>query len=158
MLSAIVILLIADFLWQAMKTAIDGKLAEAADAGQPNTEEARRRARLRRLLPICRNILFVVVAIGAMMALSALGVQIGPLVAGAGIIGIAIGFWLTNFARDVIAGMFYLMDDAFRIGEYIQAGRYRAPSKASAFVRSGCGITAARSSPCRSICWARSRT
>jgi len=125
-LSAVVIVLIADFLWQAMKTAIDRKLAEAADAGQPNTDEARRRARLRTLLPICRNILFVVVvAVGAMMALSALGVQIGPLVAGAGIIGIAIGFGAQTFARDVIAGMFYLMDDAFRIGEYIQAGRYK---------------------------------
>ena len=125
-LSAVVIVLIADFLWQAMKTAIDRKLAEAADAGQPNTEEARRRARLRTLLPISRNILFVVVVVvGAMMALSALGVQIGPLVAGAGIIGIAIGFGAQTFARDVIAGMFYLMDDAFRIGEYIQAGRYK---------------------------------
>jgi small-conductance mechanosensitive channel len=54
-----------------------------------------------------------------------LGVQIGPLVAGAGIIGIAIGFGAQTFARDVIAGMFYLMDDAFRVGEYIQAGRYK---------------------------------
>jgi small-conductance mechanosensitive channel len=125
-LSAVVIVLIADFLWQAMKTAIDRKLAEAADAGQPNTDEARRRARLRTLLPICRNVLFVVVVVvGAMMALSALGVEIGPLVAGAGIIGIAIGFGSQTFARDVIAGMFYLMDDAFRIGEYIQAGRYK---------------------------------
>jgi small-conductance mechanosensitive channel len=125
-LSAVVIVLIADFLWQATKTAIDRKLAEAADVGQPNTEEARRRARLRTLLPIFRNILFVVViAVGAMMALSALGVQIGPLVAGAGIIGIAIGFGAQTFARDVIAGMFYLMDDAFRVGEYIQAGRYK---------------------------------
>jgi small-conductance mechanosensitive channel len=125
-LSAVVIVLIADFLWQAMKTAIDRKLAEAADAGQPNTDEARRRARLRTLLPICRNILFVVViVVAAMMALSALGVQIGPLIAGAGIIGIAIGFGAQTFARDVIAGMFYLMDDAFRIGEYIQAGRYK---------------------------------
>jgi moderate conductance mechanosensitive channel len=125
-LSAVVIVLIADFLWQAMKTAIDRKLAEAADVGQPNSDEARRRARLRTLLPITRNILFVVVvAVGAMMALSALGVQIGPLVAGAGIIGIAIGFGAQTFARDVIAGMFYLMDDAFRVGEYIQAGRYK---------------------------------
>jgi len=125
-LSAVVIVLIADFLWQAMKTAIDRKLAEAADTGQPNTDEARRRARLRTLLPIFRNILFVaVLAIGAMMALSALGVQIGPLVAGAGIIGIAIGFGAQTFARDVIAGMFYLMDDAFRIGEYIQSGNFK---------------------------------
>jgi small-conductance mechanosensitive channel len=125
-LSAVVIVLIADFLWQAMKTAIDRKLAEAADIALPNTDEARRRARLRTLLPIFRNILFVVVVVvAAMMALSHLGVQIGPLIAGAGVLGVAVGFGAQTFVRDVIAGMFYLMDDAFRVGEYIQAGNYK---------------------------------
>jgi small-conductance mechanosensitive channel len=125
-LSAVVILLIADLLWQAMKTAIDRKLAEAADTGLPNTDEARRQARLRTLLPIFRNILFVVVImVAAMMALAALGVQIGPLIAGAGVLGVAVGFGAQTFVRDVIAGMFYLMDDAFRVGEYIQAGNYK---------------------------------
>ena len=125
-LSAVVILLIADLLWQATKTAIDRKLAEAAEVGQPNTDEARRHARLRTLLPIFRNILFVVViVVAAMMALAALGVQIGPLIAGAGVVGVAIGFGAQGFVRDVIAGMFYLMDDAFRVGEYIQSGNYK---------------------------------
>jgi len=78
------------------------------------------------LLPIFRNILFaVIIAVAVLMALSAMGVQIAPLVAGAGIIGIAIGFGAQTFARDIIAGMFYLLDDAFRVGEYIQAGRYK---------------------------------
>src|SRR5215472_12897204 len=125
-LSAIVILLVADVLWHAIKAAIDRKLAEAADPGLPNTEEAQKRARLRTLLPIFRNILFVVVgAVAVLMALSELGVQIGPLVAGAGVLGIAVGFGAQTFARDVIAGMFYLLDDAFRVGEYIQAGNYK---------------------------------
>ena len=125
-LSAVIILLVADVLWQAAKAAIDRKLAEAADLGQPNTEEARRRARIRTLLPIFRNILFfVVVAVAAMMALAAMGVEIGPLIAGAGVVGVAIGFGAQTFVRDVIAGMFYLLDDAFRVGEYIQAGSYK---------------------------------
>src|SRR6516165_4268942 len=97
-LSAVVIVLIADLLWQAMKTAIDRKLAEAADTGLPNTDEARRQARLRTLLPIFRNILFVVVImVAAMMALAALGVQIGPLIAGAGVLGVAVGFGAQTF-------------------------------------------------------------
>jgi moderate conductance mechanosensitive channel len=126
LLSAVIILLAADVLWQAMKTAIDRKLFEAADAGEPNTEEARRRARLRTLLPIFRNILFfLVIIVAAMMALAEMGVQIGPLIAGAGVLGVAIGFGAQTFVRDVIAGMFYLLDDAFRVGEYIQAGRYK---------------------------------
>jgi small-conductance mechanosensitive channel len=125
-LSAIVILLIADFLWQAVKTTIDRKLAEVADLGLSNTDEARRRARMRTLLPIFRNILFVVVIVVAvMMTLAALGVEIGPLIAGASVVGVAIGFGAQTFVRDVIAGMFYLMDDAFRVGEYIQSGNYR---------------------------------
>jgi small-conductance mechanosensitive channel len=124
--SAVVILLVADMLWQATRAAIDCKLAEAVEPGQPNTEEARRRARLRTLLPIFRNILFVVViAVGALMALAALGVEIGPLIAGAGVVGVAVGFGAQTFVRDVIAGIFYLVDDAFRVGEYIQAGNYK---------------------------------
>jgi moderate conductance mechanosensitive channel len=125
-LSAVIILLVADLLWQATKTAIDRKLAEAEDLGQPNTDEARRRARMRTLLPIFRNILFVVViAVAALMALAELGVEIGPLIAGLSVVGVAIGFGCQNFVRDIVAGMFYLLDDAFRVGEYIQSGNYK---------------------------------
>jgi moderate conductance mechanosensitive channel len=125
-LTTVVILLIADVLWHAAKAAIDSKLAQTADLGQPNSEEARRRARLHTLLPIFRNILFVlVIAVAAMMALAELGVQIGPLIAGASVVGVAIGFGAQTFVRDVIAGMFYLLDDAFRVGEYIQSGNYK---------------------------------
>jgi hypothetical protein len=124
-LSAVIILLIADLVWHATKTAIDRKLAEVEDLGQPNTDEARRRARLHTLLPIFRNVLFVVVVVfAAMMALASMGVEIGPLVAGAGVLGVAIGFGAQSLVRDVIAG----------------------------------GINAARSTPCRSRCWAPYRT
>ena len=125
-LTTVVILLIADVLWHAARAAIDSKLAQTADLGQPNSEEARRRARLHTLLPIFRNVLFVlVIAVAAMMALAELGVEIGPLIAGASVVGVAIGFGAQTFVRDVIAGMFYLLDDAFRVGEYIQSGNYK---------------------------------
>jgi len=111
-LTTVVILLIADVLWHAAKAAIDVKLAATADLGQPNSEEARRRARLHTLLPIFRNVLFVLlIAVAVMMALAELGVEIG--------------FGAQTFVRDVIAGMFYLLDDAFRVGEYIQSGNYK---------------------------------
>jgi len=125
-LSAVAIALVADFIWHVAKAAIDCKLAESADLSRPNTDDARRRARLRTLLPIFRNILFVVViAVAAMMVLAALGVEIGPLIAGLSVVGVAIGFGAQTFVRDIIAGMFYLVDDAFRIGEYIQSGNYK---------------------------------
>jgi small-conductance mechanosensitive channel len=123
---AIVILLLADFAWHSMKAVIDRKLGEAHSAAPPNTDEARRRARVRTLLPIVRNVLFVtLIAIAAMMTLSALGVEIGPLIAGAGVVGVAIGFGAQTLVKDVISGMFYLLDDAFRVGEYIQSGDYK---------------------------------
>ena len=125
-LSAIVIVLVADFLWRLARALIDRKLTSAAPADNLEVEEARRRARLRTLLPILRNVLMVVVmTVAAMMVLSALGVEIGPLIAGAGVVGVAVGFGAQTVVKDVISGVFYLLDDAFRIGEYIQSGSYK---------------------------------
>ena len=133
-LNAVVIILVADLLWQATRAAIDRKLGEVGDLGPPNTEEARRRARLHTLLPIFRNLLFVVVVVFAvMMVLAAMGVQIGPLIAGAGVIGVAIGFGAQSIVRDIISGMFYLLDDAFRVGEYIQSGNYKGTVESFSF-------------------------
>lgn len=124
--SAVVILLIADFIWRLARALIDGKIAEAKLPGQPDTEEVRRRSRLRTLLPILRNILFVVLlAMSGLMVLSAMGVEIGPLIAGAGVVGVAVGFGAQTLVKDIISGMFYLLDDAFRVGEYIQSGSYK---------------------------------
>lgn len=125
-LSAIVIVLVADFLWRLARALIDRKLTSAAAVDNLEVEEARRRARLRTLLPILRNVLMVVVmTVAAMMVLSALGVEIGPLIAGAGVVGVAVGFGAQTVVKDVISGVFYLLDDAFRIGEYIQSGSYK---------------------------------
>jgi small-conductance mechanosensitive channel len=125
-LSAVVIVLVADFVWRLARALIDHKISDAMGAGTADSEEARRRARLRTLLPILRNMLLVVViAVAAMMVLSALGVEIGPLIAGAGVIGVAVGFGAQTLVKDIISGVFYLFDDAFRVGEYIQSGSYK---------------------------------
>ena len=63
--------------------------------------------------------------IAVLMVLSGLGVQVAPLIAGAGIFGVAIGFGSQTLVKDVISGVFYMMDDAFRVGEYIQSGSYK---------------------------------
>ncbi len=131
---AVVILLVADLLWKLASTAIDRQLALTGSAGAHDEEtvstlppeEERRRARVRTLLPILRTVLLAVLALMAvLMALSALGVQIGPLIAGAGVVGVAIGFGSQTLVHDVISGMFYLLDDAFRVGEYIVSGTFR---------------------------------
>jgi small-conductance mechanosensitive channel len=105
---------------------IDRKLTEAQTAGKLEGEEARRRARLLTLLPILKNMLFIVLlVIVALMVLSSVGVEIGPLIAGAGVVGVAVGFGAQTLVKDIISGMFYLLDDAFRVGEYIQSGNYK---------------------------------
>lgn len=125
-LASVVILLLADFLWQIIKAAVDGALADPTESIVPGSNEAIRRARLRTLLPIFRNILFVVIAVMAgLTALAALGFEIGPLIAGAGVLGVAIGFGAQSLVKDIISGMFYLLDDAFRVGEYIQSGSFK---------------------------------
>ena len=125
-INAVVILLLADFAWHLARAWIDCRLAEADAGGTAEADEIRRRARLRTLLPILRNALLVVLVVMAvLMALAALGVQIGPLIAGAGVVGVAIGFGAQTLVKDIISGMFYLLDDAFRVGEYIVSGSYK---------------------------------
>jgi small-conductance mechanosensitive channel len=60
-----------------------------------------------------------------MIILSSLGVNIGPLLAGAGVVGLAIGFGAQTLVKDIVSGMFFLVDDAFRLGEYIDVGSVR---------------------------------
>jgi small-conductance mechanosensitive channel len=125
-LNAFIILLLADFLWHAARLLIDRRVSAAAAHDDLDEDELRRRARIRTLMPILRNMLLVfLVAMTAMMALSQLGVEIGPLIAGAGVMGVAIGFGAQTLVRDVISGIFYLIDDAFRVGEYIQSSSYK---------------------------------
>jgi len=82
--------------------------------------------RLRTLLPLARVFLVTaLIATTIMLVLSALGVNIGPLLAGAGILGLAIGFGAQTLVRDIITGVFLILDDAFRVGEYIQSGNYK---------------------------------
>ncbi len=126
LLSAVVIALLADLGWQLLKTAIDLKIAEPPATVDKNSPEWRRQTRLHTLLPIFRNFLFVLVlVIAGLMILASLGIEIGPLIAGASVLGVAIGFGSQTLVRDVISGMFYLLDDAFRVGEYIQSGNYK---------------------------------
>jgi small-conductance mechanosensitive channel len=124
--SAVIIVLVADFAWHVLRALIDRKLGMASGAVPPDSAEGRRSARLRTLLPILRNVLFVVLMVmAALMVLSAMGVEIGPLIAGAGVVGVAIGFGAQTLVKDIISGVFYLLDDAFRVGEYIQSGSYK---------------------------------
>lgn len=133
-LSSIMILLVADLIWQIVKTQIDRRLSAMQVAASPGSDVALRQARLRTLLPMLRMAAFIILAVVAvLMALSSLGVEIGPLIAGAGIFGVAIGFGSQTLVKDIISGIFYLLDDAFRVGEYIQSGSYKGTVESLGF-------------------------
>ncbi|MBY3537218.1 mechanosensitive ion channel family protein [Rhizobium laguerreae] len=125
LLKSVVVLLLADLAWHLAKSWIDRRLSVQAEAGN-DPSQAARRGRLHTLLPIFRNVLAVMVAvIAGLIVLAELGVEIGPLIAGAGIFGVALGFGSQTLVKDVISGVFYMLDDAFRVGEYIQAKSYK---------------------------------
>ncbi|MEP1114485.1 MAG: mechanosensitive ion channel family protein, partial [Nitratireductor sp.] len=116
--------LIADLVWGWAKTAIDRRMAGyvAPPPGEPPGPEAR----MATLLPLTRNILLItLIALVGLTALSSLGVNIAPLIAGAGILGVAIGFGAQSLVRDIVSGIFFLIDDAFRVGEYVEIGDLR---------------------------------
>lgn len=122
-LSVVVIGMLADVGWQLLKWAIDRKIDQAPSEAGEIRMESPHQARLRTLLPILRNLLFMLLlGVVALIGLASMGVDIAPLIATAGVVGLAVGFGSQTLVRDLIAGMFYLVDDAFRVGERIKCG------------------------------------
>lgn len=117
MLNFVVIAVLADLAWHILKSFVESRIETSGEAGN---------GRLRTLLPIFRSMAGVLIlGISVMMVLSSAGIEIAPLLAGAGIFGVAIGFGSQTLVKDVISGIFYMLDDAFRVGEYIQSGSYK---------------------------------
>jgi small-conductance mechanosensitive channel len=83
--------------------------------------QAARTARLRTLMPLIRTTLAITVAVVAgLMVLSEIGVNIAPLLAGAGIVGVAIGFGSQKLVQDVITGVFLLLENTMQVGDVVK--------------------------------------
>lgn len=81
-------------------------------------EEAKKRAQT--LNSLIRYIFTVlIIAVAVMMILDEFGVQIGPVLAAAGIVGLAVGFGAQHLVQDIISGFFILMDDSIRVGDVV---------------------------------------
>src|SRR5205823_207442 len=125
--TAVVTALVAYFAWEAVHFATErggrvarpGAVGPESDAGQPLSA-----TRLETLAPILRILLGVVIFTTAgLMILASLGVSITPFIAGASVFGLAISFGSQTLVHDIVSGLFYLADDAFRVGEYIDCGK-----------------------------------
>src|SRR5690606_5764119 len=114
-LSAAAILVVSWLIWLAMSSWVEYRL-------NPNLGHTVG-ARERTLLQLLRNAVTVVLAtLAAMLALSQLGVDIGPLLAGAGVVGLAVGFGAQKLVQDVITGVFIQFENAINEGDVVGAG------------------------------------
>jgi small-conductance mechanosensitive channel len=123
-LSIVLILLLSFIAWQLIKARIDQKLKEEMPDDDEEAEEGGAGgSRMGTLLVLLRKfILAVMFVMVSLIILASLGVNIGPLIAGAGVLGLAIGFGAQTLVKDIIAGVFFLIDDAFRVGDFIEVG------------------------------------
>lgn len=79
---------------------------------------AERAKRARTLSALVRNVVNVaVVGVATLMILRELGVDVAPILAGAGILGLAVGFGAQSLVRDVISGFFLILEDQIRVGD-----------------------------------------
>lgn len=85
--------------------------------------EERRSAQLNTLRPVLKGVAqTAIVVIGAMMLLSEAGVQIGPLLAGAGVVGVAVGFGAQTLVKDFLTGIFLIVEDIVSVGDIVRIG------------------------------------
>jgi len=124
LMEILVVVLICYVAWGLINAAILHRMrAEMPEAEEDDEKEegSAGGSRIATLLLLLRKFMLVVIIVMAsLIVLSALGVNIGPLIAGAGVFGLAIGFGAQTLVKDIISGVFFLMDDAFRVGDYLE--------------------------------------
>ncbi|WP_028608678.1 mechanosensitive ion channel family protein [Paenibacillus harenae] len=82
--------------------------------------------RMTTLGKLMKNVVsYVVYFIAAMLVLSEFGIDLGPLLAGAGVLGLAIGFGAQSLVKDIITGFFIVLEDQFAVGDVIQSGQFK---------------------------------
>ncbi|WP_213880249.1 mechanosensitive ion channel domain-containing protein [Pseudomonas sp. dw_358] len=110
------VLLVTWLLWVVLDTAIQQALKPAVGKRalrEPST-------RVKTILPMLRNaIKIVLVVICAITTMANLGINVAPLLAGAGVVGLAIGFGSQQLVQDVITGLFILIEDTIAIGDWV---------------------------------------
>nr|WP_235979005.1 mechanosensitive ion channel family protein [Pseudomonas carbonaria] len=108
-------LLVAWLVWILTDTAVQHSLG-AGSKSRPNT-------RALTMMPLIRNVLFVTIAVIALIvALANMGMNVTPLLAGAGVIGLAIGFGAQSLVADLITGLFIIIEDSLSIDDYVDVG------------------------------------
>lgn len=114
--TVVIILSAAKAFWIVLASWIEHKLNPETGTGEPSARE-------KTLLTIFRNAVLVTLTILTMMiVLAEIGINIGPLIAGAGVLGLAIGFGAQKLVQDIITGVFIQMENAINTGDVVTAG------------------------------------
>lgn len=109
---------IAVMVWEAANAWVERQLA-----GLTRQAQMARAARLRTLLPMLKTALLVsILIIVGLIVLSQIGVNIAPLLAGAGVLGVAIGFGSQKLVQDLITGLFLLLENTMQVGDVVSLG------------------------------------
>jgi small conductance mechanosensitive channel len=107
----VLISVLAVVVWEVASSLIERQLSNSSQGASPST-------RARTLLPLAQTALkIVLVVLVVMVVLAEIGVNITPLLAGAGVVGLAVGFGAQKLVQDVITGWFILMEDTIAVGD-----------------------------------------
>ena len=130
LVEVLLVLAVGYLLWETATLWVNRKLAAERTALQPEPDQEEPGggegggvgvSRLATVLPLVLLVLqSAIVAITVLVALGNVGIDITPLLAGAGIVGLAVGFGAQKLVADIVSGIFFLVDDAFRTGEYVE--------------------------------------
>ncbi|QJD60874.1 mechanosensitive ion channel [Pseudomonas sp. gcc21] len=114
-LTILVAVILAIIVWQTTNAAIDRRIKRWREQG-----DTVRAARLRTLLPMLRSgLMIIIVLVVGFTALSQIGINTTPLLAGASIIGVAVGFGSQKLVQDFITGIFLLMENTMQVGDWV---------------------------------------
>lgn len=115
----LVILILAVAVWEIGAVVLGALFRRAAS----KADNSRRAAQLRSLEPMTRSAVRSIVAVFAgMVIISQLGVEIGPLLAGAGVVGIAVGFGAQTLVKDYLTGFSLILEDIVSVGDIVRIG------------------------------------
>ncbi|NGT13200.1 mechanosensitive ion channel domain-containing protein [Achromobacter insolitus] len=110
----VIVLLIAALAWTVIASIIEHRLSQSEGRGMPSARE-------RTLLALFRNAsLIVIVTMTLMVLLSQIGIDVGPLIAGAGVVGLAIGFGAQKLVQDIITGVFIQLENGMNENDVVQ--------------------------------------
>jgi small conductance mechanosensitive channel len=117
--SILFVIVTATAAWEFVAAVIERYLVGAMVDGTP----IQRSQRVRTLLPLLRNafLIFLIVVV-VLIVLSEIGLNIAPLLAGAGVVGLAIGFGAQTLVKDIITGIFILFENTIAVGDVVDVG------------------------------------